>query len=256
MSDATNILWTGGWDSTYRVLHLVMVEKKVVQPHYIFDTARRSSPRELQAISEIKQELKRIDGDAFGRLRKTNITSITEIPEYPEISEAYQSLRAMAPLGGQYNWLARYAKSEGINHIELCVELSENSKAYYFLKGNLIKSINGQYELKDNVHKDLKIFSYYSFPVVDLTKLEMKAQAAQQGFINALEKSWFCFNPIHGAPCGTCNPCISTIEDGMQYRFPRASIRRYRMRHIKKALKAPSWIARRVRAGSQKLGWA
>jgi queuosine biosynthesis protein QueC len=254
MSDATNILWTGGWDSTYRVLYLVLIEKKIVQPHYIFDVARNSSARELQAISEIRRELKRIDEEAFRRLRKTNITPITEIPACNEISEAYQSLREKAPLGGQYDWLARYAKSEGIDQIELCVELSENSKAYYFLKGNLIKNANGLYKLKAEADKGLQIFSYYEFPVVDLTKLEMKAKATQLGFIEALEKSWFCFNPIHGTPCGTCNPCISTIEDGMKYRFPEASIRRYKMRHIRKALKAPSWISQRVRRGLHNLG--
>ncbi|WP_457094897.1 7-cyano-7-deazaguanine synthase, partial [Microvirga sp. P5_D2] len=139
------------------------------------------------------------------------------------------------------------ARSEGLKQVELCVELSENGKVYYFLNGNLVKTSGGLYKLKDDASEDLKIFSYYEFPVIGVTKLEMKAQALQLGFINALEKSWFCFNPIHGTPCGTCNPCISTIEDGMGYRFPRESIRRYRTRHIRKTLKAPSWIARKVR---------
>jgi 7-cyano-7-deazaguanine synthase in queuosine biosynthesis len=254
MTNEINILWTGGWDSTYRVLYLAIIEKKIVQPHYIFDAARNSSPRELQAISEIRQELKRIDKEAFGRLKKTNITPITEIPECQEISEAYRNLRKQAPLGRQYDWLARYAKSEDIRHIELCVELSENSKAYYFLKGNLIRNSIGLYKLKNDASEDMKIFSYYELPVIELTKLEMKAQAIQLGFINALEKSWFCFNPIHGTPCGTCNPCISTIEDGMGYRFPKESIRRYKTRHIKKSLNAPFWIAQKVRKSLHNLG--
>ncbi len=30
-----NVLWTGGWDSTFRVLDLVLHQKATVQPHYL-----------------------------------------------------------------------------------------------------------------------------------------------------------------------------------------------------------------------------
>lgn len=247
MRSETNILWTGGWDSTYRVLYLAMIEKKIVRPHYILDPKRKSGQRELQAISEIKQALRRIDEEAYGRVQKTNITPIAEIPECPDITAAYRKLTEHAPLGGQYDWLARYVRGEGLTHIEMCVELSEKSKAYHFLKGHLTTTRNGTFGLKGNADDNLKIFSCYEFPVIDLTKLEMKARAIQYGFIDALEKSWFCFNPIHGTPCGRCNPCISTFADGMGYRFPKQSIRRYKMRYVRKTLEAPIRIARQLK---------
>jgi hypothetical protein len=50
-----NVLWTGGWDSTFRVLELAITKKEVVQPHYILDNERASTPQELQAMEQIKE---------------------------------------------------------------------------------------------------------------------------------------------------------------------------------------------------------
>ena len=52
-----NILWTSGWDSTFQLLNLLLVEKKQVQPYYIMFSQRKSLRRELQAIEEIKIKL-------------------------------------------------------------------------------------------------------------------------------------------------------------------------------------------------------
>jgi len=42
MQDQTepiNLFWTGGWDSTFRLIQLVFVNKKTVHPYYIIDPA-------------------------------------------------------------------------------------------------------------------------------------------------------------------------------------------------------------------------
>jgi len=38
-----NLLWTGGWDSTFRLLQLILDTRATIQPVYVIDTARRSS---------------------------------------------------------------------------------------------------------------------------------------------------------------------------------------------------------------------
>lgn len=35
-----HLLWTGGWDSTFRVLQLLLCSRDAVQPHYIIDPER------------------------------------------------------------------------------------------------------------------------------------------------------------------------------------------------------------------------
>ena len=42
----------------------------------------------------------------------------------------------------------------------------------------------------------------------------MRTQARQAGFDEIMSLTWFCHRPRHGQPCGTCNPCIYTIEEG------------------------------------------
>ena len=34
---AVKLLWTGGWDSTFRLLQLLLLYEKKVQPYYIID---------------------------------------------------------------------------------------------------------------------------------------------------------------------------------------------------------------------------
>ena len=46
-----NLFWTGGWDSTYRLLYLLIVEKKYVQPYYIIDLTRKSEFIEKAGVS-------------------------------------------------------------------------------------------------------------------------------------------------------------------------------------------------------------
>ena len=42
-----NLLWTGGWDSTFRLCQLILVKRKNVQPYYIIDNKRKSLQKEL-----------------------------------------------------------------------------------------------------------------------------------------------------------------------------------------------------------------
>ncbi len=54
---AANLLWTGGWDSTFRLLELLLVKGKVVQPYYIIDADRNSTGMELRTMEELKRRI-------------------------------------------------------------------------------------------------------------------------------------------------------------------------------------------------------
>ena len=45
-----NLLWTGGWDSTFRLLSLVLIKRKPVQPFYVIDVGRVSTIREIKTM--------------------------------------------------------------------------------------------------------------------------------------------------------------------------------------------------------------
>jgi hypothetical protein len=98
------ILWTGGWDSTFRVLYATLVDGKSVEPHYIVDMARQSSLRELSAISEIKDLLRVSNKEAYGRISNLRLALKSEIPDDRDITSSWERLKLRTPLGRQYDW--------------------------------------------------------------------------------------------------------------------------------------------------------
>lgn len=246
MSNAIDVLWTGGWDSTFRVIHMSLVEKRVVNPHYIIDPVRRSSLRELQAISEVRSALHRIDAVAADRINELRITPIMEIPEDKAVTDAFKRMRATTYLGGQYDWLARYAKLRRLQRLELSVHVDD--KAHHFLQGKVEATGDGIWKLRDDVSgHEREIFSHFTFPLLTLSKLQMRQQAESHGFLAVLENAWFCYHPLGGRPCGVCNPCQYTMEEGMSYRLPWQGRLRYRFRFLRQALRAQRALVRKGR---------
>ena len=52
LKKTVNLLWTSGWDSTYRLVELSRMDVRV-QPIYVTGMGRPSEQRELQAQKEI-----------------------------------------------------------------------------------------------------------------------------------------------------------------------------------------------------------
>lgn len=238
-----NLFWTGGWDSTFRLLYLVFVEKKSVQPFYIADTGRPSTLHELRAMHVIKEEVAKRDPQLANLIKPTIIVSVHDIKPDPEITAKFNRLREKLHIGSQYDWLARFAKqwkiqnlelsihkgdhtydllSKHITDFELCIEQSE--RAPNILKNLLSPYMNDNLKLKQfDENDDVSIFSFFRFPLLKLSKNDMKRIAAENGFLDILEKTWFCHKPWHGRPCGTCVPCNIAIKEGLSYRIPKIS---------------------------------
>ena len=234
------ILWTGGWDSTFRVLYATLVEGKRVEPHYIVDTDRPSSLRELQVMSEVKNAIRTFSQEAYERISLLQITSKNEISEDVEITTSWKRLKQKMHIGGQYDWIARYAKSKNLTDLELSVQRDDTEGGIYsFLKANVEQTPSGTYRLRRGVGGDGEIFAWFEFPVLEYSKTQMRDMARKHGFIEILEKTWFCHRPISGMPCGMCNPCIYTIEGGMGYRLPRESLFRFHTRRYRGAIQSP-----------------
>ena len=224
-----SIFWTGGWDSTFRVLYATLVDGKRVEPHYIIDTGRPSSLHELRAISKVRDLLRIHNKQAYERVSNLQITSGNEIPEDMEITNSWKRLRCRTDLPRQYDWLARYAKSKNLTDLELSVV--RGGHTHSLLKENVERTPFGSYRFKRGVAGDDggEVFGRFEFPTFEYTKAQIKDIAKEQGFLKILEQSWFCHEPINGRPCGMCNPCVAAIERGMGYRFTRTALFRYHL---------------------------
>ncbi|MBY7144598.1 7-cyano-7-deazaguanine synthase [Virgibacillus sp. NKC19-3] len=221
------VLWTGGWDSTFRVLDLVLNKKVNIQPYYIIDENRPSTYMEFKTMDRIIDMIKEMDESASCRIMERIDIRKKDISDNSNITKSYRRLADRSHLGAQYDWLARYTNSLGINDLELCVHTDDTVEGFIKNDVDLVDNNNDRfYKLKEYLSdQDLGIFSYYHFPLLDMTKLDMQEQASISGFKQIMEETWFCHSPIYDQPCGMCNPCKYTREEGLGRRVPTPTLR-------------------------------
>jgi hypothetical protein len=244
----TSLLWTAGWDSTFRLLVALLVRRRPVQPYYLIDPDRPSTPDELHAMQRITQAV----ADRYPRgaalLRSPVIAKVTDLHPDPEITERFRRLRSRSHLGGQYDWLARFAKQQGLSDLELAIH--RDDRAHAFLGPYVVRDECGGdpcYRLRDDpADPDLRLFERFRFPVFDMTKRAMQRAAREAGFDQVMELTWFCHVPTaDGRPCGKCNPCRYTIEEGLGRRVPLHGRLRYHKRKLVQGIKRPLRVAAR-----------
>jgi 7-cyano-7-deazaguanine synthase len=233
-----NILWTGGWDSTYRILRL-MDKQVTIQPYYLKDKNRKSQQYELKAIKTITEDVRNHQNTKCELLDLIAI-NVSDIPLDDEVTNAYQNILKNNFYGSQYEWLARFAKN--IENLE--INMHKDDTANFFKKyGSLIKindDLIGDYNVLDQENSSddlLKVFGNFHYPILNISKLEMREWAINNGLIDIMNKTWFCYSPKNNQPCGRCNPCKYTINEGMVYRFSKSALRRYRIKKFFQPIK-------------------
>jgi len=227
------ILWTGGFDSSLRMAQLSKFNI-AIQPYYLIDSKyRRSVKNELDAIAEITNDILAHPETKCTIMPLVKI-EVSELQPDRKISEAYQRLRRKELIGSQYNWLARFAKTNP--GLELCIEPGISAKARNcILKlGEVIKVLDGDISyfkiIKEKSDKDIvTVFGDFHFPdpLFEITKLEMIDHYVRLGFRGTINKTWFCHNPVRDEPCGVCTPCKLVIEEGLAFRLSPAGLKRY-----------------------------
>lgn len=216
------------------------MNKKVnIQPYYIKDK-RKSKEIEIEIIEKISKEI-RNNPHIKCQLSDLITLNISDIPEYTEITNSYNKILKTDFFGIQHDWLSRFAKS--IKDLEISINQGDNVFLIIKKYGD-IKIVNneiyGKYYIldKEKSSQDLiNIFGNFRFPVITSRKLEMKKWAEDRGLSHIMHMTWFCHTPKNNYPCGTCSPCISTIEEGLAYRFNNRALLNYRVTKIKNSIK-------------------
>lgn len=224
------VFWTGGSDSTFRIVQLSLLPVKV-QPYYLSDN-RQSEKFELRAIEEIT-EIIRTKPQTKCELLPLKYIPFEEKKIAPEISEAYVRVTEKYYLGTQYPFLSTFAKDHP--GIELSIE-APCTPSHTFLttlryKKKTEPDIGETYDLDfDKVSRDaITLFQHFSFPLRAYTKPVTVGMLKDWGYKDVLDLTWFCHTPINGEPCGKCHPCQQRIEDGLKDRFSRKALFRYRI---------------------------
>lgn len=175
--------------------------------------------------------------DSIDQINPIKYIELKDVKVSSGIKENYLKLREIAFMGSQYEWLA--AVSKEFKGLELCIH--KDDKAHRFLKGaceEKVKFFGRVFALasgKSSLELQM-IFGNYDFPLFKYTKLEMRKEAIEKGFDDIMAATWFCFTPINKEPCGVCNPCRYSIEEGMAFRFSKKALLRNRFINLYKVL--------------------
>ena len=221
-----HIFWTGGLDSTYRVVELSRKEC-VIQPHYII-TSRRTVENELKAISEITTILNS-DKRTIAKLLPVETFPKTELEVYPDIQSAWDLLHELKDFKSQqYPLLTRYARQKKLK-LEMGIQFSEN--------GSVVKVVDQSYLIDCPDNDDVMmidpekgshewasftLFKDFLYPksLYHKTKAEEIEELKNWGYDKVLKKVWTCFNPVLGMPCGHCFACNSARKEGAGMMVP------------------------------------
>jgi len=222
--EAQNLLWTSGWDSTFRLLYLIFIEKKTVQPIYIVDESRRSLNKELQAIDCILKIIEKKHPNATKLVLPFIKFDKKEISVKQSIAENFAFLKSKTKIGGQYEWLSLFCEQNNLKKVELCIEKDAITSSFFNF---IYPYIHSQKEDNEYSPEELKlknavftVFNYFEFPLFETNKIEMYEIAKENNWLEIMELTWFCHTPKKGIPCGKCNPCQTTIMKGLGFRVP------------------------------------
>ena len=241
-----DLLWTGGWDSSFRLLQLLLQHRREVVPHYLLDPTRSSTRAELEAMERIRTALLDKHPHTRALLRPLRTVDIALLAPDAVITDAFQKIVGERFIGSQYDWLARFCKQLGIAELELAAG-HRGGRIQGIIGPMVVRTTdNGYVSYRlDRAHADTKefaVFGGFSFPLFELNKQETGTIAAEQGWLDVLRLSWFCHKPRNGnEPCGYCNPCLYAVDEGFGWRIPRRNrIKGVFYRALVRPMKAPA----------------
>lgn len=230
-----NLLWTGGLDSTFRLVELAH-QNIEIQPYYIIDEERSSRANEEAAMNKILNLLRQ---KSFTKaiINDVRYISMDSVKEDTGITNAYNFFHQFNKMGSQYDFLARFADQNNLV-LEVGLEGSERSKASQVLKkfgslnlhsyNNLNDPKNTSWDSfyaidKNEAHPfSKKVFGNLRFPahLFNIEKIEEAKILNEWQCKDILMTTWFCHKPVLGYPCGRCNPCKDALNEGFAWRVP------------------------------------
>jgi hypothetical protein len=219
------LYWTGGFDSSYRLCEMLIIEKKKVQPIYVslpLDNdcvteekcnklwVRRNRKEERTAMNKMIQILNK----EFPYTKKTLLPTI-EIKK--EITDSDFNMKFEDQFYKNNLWPYKRKKHQYLFLAKF---------AYYHKKfidigvlGIHKQSIFGKYLLNNLEERDNNLFikdinhplGYLNFPLYGRTKHELLKTSKKYKFDHLLKVSWSCWFPVKGKPCGKCPMCRERI---------------------------------------------
>lgn len=243
INNRINLFWTGGWDSTFRLLQAILLEKIEVQPYYIIDHLRQSAGLEVYTMGLIREAILENYPESKPYFHPTCYYNREHIEPDEIITNAWMRLNTHFHVGSQYDWLQRFSKQFGLNSIDVALFKEPNVRKSPLFRQWYNAFINDE-PLPESPHQkeiteDLSIlFERFNFPQMSLEKTEMLEISRKKNWMPIMKHTRFCHRPkVHISPCGICKPCRQAAGDGMEWRIPLSGKMNRMLYHIKTKIK-------------------
>jgi len=224
VAQSVKLLWTGGWDSTFRLLQLLLRDHVRVIPYYLEDRTRPSTDIEIDTMARIAACL----NDEFPHTRELlqpiRRAAVADIEVDDDIARALREIRRRSFIGSQYAWLPAFCREHALDGMELGVHVDDKVQA--LLRGYVLEVEHpaGFSTVRVDSARagspEHTLFGAFGFPLFRVDKRGIERESRAAGWDDIMEMTWFCHRPANGKPCGLCAPCVYTIEEGLARRVP------------------------------------
>lgn len=216
------IFWTGGYDSTFRLLQLLLIEKKKICPVYISDPTtdtRKNSKYEIRQMRQIIQKINNRYPDIGQELllplviiRKVPFRSARLERTFRQLNKNYREFYMRT-----FNGKIYYGQMEKMSIVskrlkrpmDLGVIRNERDNEVY-RNEHLARYKSDQCRFSYKMKYLWRAFAWLRFPIAHLTKEEMLYIAHVNGFSDILVSDTItCRWPKRNGnlPCSNCHMC-------------------------------------------------
>lgn len=226
-----NLLWTGGWDSTFRLCQLSFKDVEI-QPVYCCVTDahdRTNSEKEIEAQKKILPLILQKPQTKAVIHTPVRLTQ-NDLPQDEELDAAYQNWYACGKIPGQLRFLAKLPLL--YPDLEYCIEgptLKRRKAGYKIGKTHQFLLEHG-FRIKFNAdgstilntdHADPELrllFGRFTYPILGITETDMLPIIKQWGYEDIFSQTWTC-DFGNDEPCGVCHNCETKWASGLTHFF-------------------------------------
>lgn len=216
-----HVFWTGGYDSTWRIVQALLIEGLWVVPIYLSGTIdnycvnahkRRSQEFELAAMQAIRKEMLRCFPSAGAKLRE-----LVVVPEVHLGKEVVNCMFKLKAQGMVRRRRCQYGTMAQLTHdIATPVDVSvvEGDFLWATLREHLEQADHEWFISSRSLEQkpELAIFKWLRFPLAEYSKESILQEAKQKGYDQILQMTWTCWYPRrNGEQCGKCGMCKHRI---------------------------------------------
>ena len=233
------IYWTGGYSSTFLLIQALIIEGFPVQPIYIkcetMDNkfgidGKKSQQKEIEVMSRLRNVIL----TDFPHLKPMFLPTmyVYSIKKDYDISnkfrQIYKHFTFFSPDVNQFERLARFSvhydkkieiglikTGTSIDYATSGIRINETTKNCQLIsEQNLLKLNNDPNNINPvKNYGNLDIFRNFRFPIIHMTKVDIKRLASRQKVLYLLQMTWTCWYPDNSnKPCNKCHQCAKKMD--------------------------------------------